>query len=248
MHATIQLNNKPFKIDLSKPIDLSITLSDDGENPLAWYLEKPEFEPVKSDNWVGKVSEGAAVNFIDLKFNPHAHGTHTECLGHITKEFHSVNDSLKSYFFLAEVISVLPENLGEDQVLSTQQIKVLLEGKNPEALVIRTLPNTNTKKSKNYSNTNWPYLQEKAAVYLREKGVQHLLIDLPSVDKEKDNGILAAHHAFWNIPKEPRKKATITELIYVPDTVKDGSYLLNLQMANINNDAAPSRPVLYKFI
>lgn len=248
MHATIQLKNERLTIDLSKPLDLSITLSDDGENPLAWYLGKPQFEPVKLDDWVGKVSEGAAVNFIDLKFNPHAHGTHTECLGHITKEFHSVNNSLKSYFFLAEVISILPVNFGEDQIIVVDQLKDLLEGKNPEAVIIRTLPNIDTKKSKKYSDTNWPYLQEKAAAYLREKGVQHLLIDLPSVDKEKDNGVLAAHHAFWDIPKNPRKNATITEFIYVPNSIKDGAYLLNLQVANINNDAAPSRPVLYKFI
>ncbi len=71
MHATIQLNNKPFKIDLSKPIDLSITLSDDGENPLAWYLEKPEFEPVKSDNWVGKVSRGFEKKSCQLQFFRH---------------------------------------------------------------------------------------------------------------------------------------------------------------------------------
>ena len=97
-----------------------------------------------------------------------------------------------------------------------------------------------------YSNTNPPYLLEEAAIYLREKGIKHLLIDLPSVDKEKDDGKLLAHKAFWDYPKNPRLLTTITELIYVPNKIKDGSYILNLMIASFHNDAAPSKPVLYK--
>jgi hypothetical protein len=36
-------------------------------------------------------------------------------------------------------------------------------------------------------------------LFLHESGIQHLLIDLPSVDKEKDEGKLLAHKAFWNV-------------------------------------------------
>ncbi len=79
-----------------------------------------------------------------------------------------------------------------------------------------------------------------------ERGIKHLLIDQPSVDKEEDGGALAAHKAFWNIPKNPELHATITELIFVPDEVEDGLYLLNLQVAPMENDAAPSRPVLFQ--
>ena len=81
---------------------------------------------------------------------------------------------------------------------------------------------------------------------LREMGVKHLLIDLPSVDKEKDNGKLLAHKAFWNFPENPRFEATITELVFVPNDVQDGSYLLNLMIAPFHNDATPSKPVLYR--
>jgi arylformamidase len=248
MHATINIQEELRTIDLSRPLDISIQLSDSSENPLAWYLDKPEIEPVKLKGWVGKVSEGASVNFNTIQFNPHAHGTHTEGVGHISKEFHSVQESLGSFFFTAEVISVTPEDFGEDLVLSIKQLKRLLHGKKTEAVVIRTLPNTSEKRSKKYSNTNWPYLHEEAANYLREQEVKHLLIDLPSVDKEKDDGKLLAHKAFWNFPEQPRYKATITEFIYVSNSIKDGSYLLNLQVANFKNDAAPSRPVLYEFL
>ena len=77
-------------------------------------------------------------------------------------------------------------------------------------------------------------------------GVQHLLIYLPSVDKESDGGELAFHHAFWGVPNNLQFDKTITELVYIKENIKDGSYILNLQVAPFENDASPSRPVLYQ--
>ena len=246
MNAKIEIDGKIIKVDLSKPIDISIPLKASDKNPIAWYLGQPKIKPVKDGEWIGKVSEGASVNFNNIAFNPHAHGTHTECLGHITPEFQSINKTLKTFFFLGEVISVVPESLGEDFFISKKQLKHLLKGKFPKALIIRTLPNTKVKKRTNYSHTNWAYLSEEAAIFIRELGIQHLLIDTPSIDKEKDEGKLVAHKAFWNYPRSPRKEATITEFVYVKNSLEDGKYLLNLQIAPFHNDASPSKPVLYK--
>ena len=248
MKAKITIHDEIKTIDLSTPLDISIVLKDSKDNPLAWYLAPPSIEPVSQDDWVGKVSEGASVNFNTIFFNPHAHGTHTECVGHISKEFYSVNEALKTFFFAAEVISVTPIEKGDDLVIASEEIKKKLTDKKPEAVVIRTLPNPLDKKTKQYSHSNWPYLSEETALFLRSIGVKHLLIDQPSVDKEKDDGKLAAHKAFWNYPAKPRHDCTITEFIYVPNTVKDGAYLLNLQMAPFENDASPSRPVLYRLL
>lgn len=252
MKITIQHNGVAFSADLSQPIDISIPLSNTDCNPIAWYIDKPVIEPVKMGDWVGKVSEGSSTNFNNIFFNPHGHGTHTECLGHITRDFYSVNQALKQFFFMAELVSVRPEEQGEDFVITKSQIEAVLNGKLPEAIVIRTLPNDAEKKSKNYSNTNPPYLEEAAAAYIRECGIKHLLIDMPSVDRESDEGRLVAHKAFWNVKDindlnaDARHDATITEMVYVNDEVKDGSYLLNLQIASFENDASPSKPVLYK--
>lgn len=254
MKATIIHNNTTFEVDLSQPIDISIPLSADDKNPLAWYIDKPVIEPVKMGDWTGRVSEGASTNFNNIFFNPHGHGTHTECLGHITKDFYSINKALKQFFFPAEVVSVQPEAQGEDLVITRKQLEMALSNKNPEAVVIRTLPNEAAKKSKNYSNTNPPYLDESGAFFLREIGVKHLLIDLPSVDREQDEGRLVAHKAFWNVTDvnnlnaDARHDATITEMIYIPDAIADGSYLLNLQIASFENDASPSKPVLYRIV
>lgn len=252
MKTTIQHNGTAFSADLSQPIDISIPLSDTDKNPIAWYIDKPVISPVKMGDWVGKVSEGSSTNFNNIFFNPHGHGTHTECLGHITRDFYSVNQALNQFFFMAELVSVQPEAQGEDFVITKKQIESALNGKTPEAIVIRTLPNDVAKKSKNYSNTNPPYLEEAAATFIRECGIKHLLIDMPSVDRESDEGRLVAHKAFWNVKdinnlnSDARHDATITEMVYVNDALKDGSYLLNLQIASFENDASPSKPVLYK--
>jgi len=241
-----------FEIDLSKPLDISIPLSNTDANPIAWYIEKPTIEPVKFGNWIGKVSEGSSTNFNNIFFNPHGHGTHTESLGHITREFYSINQCLKQFFFLAELISIDPENINGDKIITKEQIEKGLSGKTPEAIIIRTLPNFDSKKHKNYSKTNPPYILEKAATFIRESGIKHLLIDLPSVDREEDEGRLLAHKAFWNVKdvnnlnEDARLDCTITEMIFVDDSVKDGSYILNLQMAPFENDASPSKPVLFK--
>ena len=68
---------------------------------------------------------------------------------------------------------------------------------------------------------------------------------MPSVDRENDNGALAFHHAFWQVPQNPQFHKTITELVYVPDSLPDGDYILNLQTAPFENDASPSRPLLF---
>ncbi|MFT3795040.1 cyclase family protein [Flavobacterium sp.] len=252
MKATITQNHQTYTIDLSQPIDISIPLTHTDDNPIAWYIDKPVIEPVRFGDWVGKVSEGSSsTNFNNIQFNPHGHGTHTECLGHITRDFYSINQALKTFFFTAELITLRPYKHDEDQVITKIQIMAALEGKSPEALVLRTLPNETEKRHRKYSNTNPPYLDEEAARYMRKIGIRHLLVDLPSVDKERDEGKLLAHKAFWNVTDvnqlnpDARHDATITEMIFVPDAVPDGAYMLNLQIASFENDATPSKPVLY---
>lgn len=249
----LYLDNNNY-IDTNKGFDISIPLSNDEQNPLAWYVDKPVFEPVRAEGFVGLVTEGSSTNFRNIFFNPHGHGTHTECLGHITPEIHSVNKHLKTAFFTAEVITIEPEKRWNeqeelwDEVITKQQITEAITSEHVEAIILRTLPNTLTKKHKNYSSTNPAYLDVACIDVLNEKGVNHFLIDLPSVDRENDEGKLLFHHAFWQVPANPQFHKTITEFIFVSEEVKDGKYILNLQTAPFENDATPSRPVLFEII
>lgn len=247
LQAQFTHNNKNVIIDFSKPINLAIPLQGSSQNLTAWYVEAPKIEPVVADGWIGSVAQGGSVNFRNIQFNPHGHGTHTECVGHITPEIYSVNNCITQYFFWAKLISVLPENIQNDEVITKTQLQQLVSKTDKiEAVLIRTLPNNPDKLNKQYSNTNPPYLMEEAAQYLTEIGIKHLLIDTPSVDREVDGGELKSHHAFWNTKGKIRFDCTITEMFYADNKIEDGLYLLNLQFAAFENDASPSRPVLFK--
>ncbi len=247
MKASIEIDNKTYSIDLTKPIDISIPLRAGANNPHAWYVDDVRMEPVMNEHFIGDVNKGGAVNFRNIFFNPHGHGTHTECVGHISKEAFSINEELKQFFFTCNVISIEPEkNINGDSVITEKLLHTKISNKqNAEAIAIRTIPNANEKLHKNYANTNPPYLSVDAIQCLLQKNINHLLIDQPSVDREVDGGKLAAHHAFWEYPERTQKHRTITEMIFVPNDIPDGFYLLNLQIASFENDASPSKPVLY---
>lgn len=246
MKVAITISGKNYEADLSNSIDISLAVANITR---AWYINPPQMQPVRlGEHWVGSVAEGGSVNFFDLNFNPHAHGTHTECLGHVTREKESVNQVLKRSWFVAELISVETTDIANGRIITATEIDKKWQYQGVDCLIIRTLPNNHEKTKANLSNSNWPYLDVEAAKLIRERGINHLLIDQPSVDKEEDGGALAAHKAFWHLPENPRQHATITELIFVPNNVQDGLYLLNLQTAPIENDATPSRPVLFELL
>ena len=248
MIATIFHLGREYKVDFFRPLDISIPLSTDKTGASAWYVEPMKLEAVVMGDWVGDVNKGGSVNFRTVTFNPHGNGTHTECVGHISNEFYTINKNLDRFLFVAEVITILPFELENgDFVITRKQLEELLKDTGtPEALVIRTLSNGLNKLTTNYSNTNPPYILKEAISFLNELGVLHLLIDMPSIDKEVDGGKLEAHHEFWNYPENAQLNKTITEFIYVPNDINDGTYILNLQIAPFENDASPSKPVLYK--
>lgn len=248
MIAEIFYEDKKYRIDLSMPIDISIQLQPGNENLTAWYCPAPRFEPVMTEHFTGSVKLGGAVNFRDIYFNPHGHGTHTECLGHISLEDFFVNDLIGDFNMPAYLWTLTPEKLAnnDDVIMPNQIIAITDILNNTRALIIRTLPNDLYKKNKQYSNSNPPYIHPDAMRLLVAAGIEHLMIDTVSVDREEDGGKLEGHHIFWNYPNNPRFHCSITELIYVADEIKDGLYWLQLGIANFKNDASPSRPLLFQ--
>jgi kynurenine formamidase len=246
MKITFHYNNQPWSADLSAPIDLSILLKAGLGGVNCFWAPPVAYTPVVAGDFIGSIAAGGPVNFFNIAVNPHGNGTHTECVGHIAKERYTIGDCLTRYHFLAKLISLYPRKTDTgDRVIFKDQLESLLAPLEAEALIIRTLPNDNLKLQTNYSGANPPYLHHEAAEYLVDCGIMHLLLDLPSVDREEDGGRLLAHKAFWQYPQHTRREATITELIYVPNAVKDGFYLLNIQTAAFDLDASPSKPVIF---
>ena len=250
MKVSFQINDKLYTADLSHPIDLSIPLRAGLENPNCYRAPPVEIWPVVAGDFVGDTTKGGAVNFKNITLNPHGNGTHTECVGHIATESFTINDCLRRFHFLAKLATVYPTKMPDgDRVVLRKQMEELVQPGEAEAFILRTLPNDGHKLTANYSGTNPPYLHHEAVAYLVDCGIQHLLLDLPSVDREEDGGKLLAHRAFWRYglaADEIRKNSTITELIFVENEIQDGVYLLNLQIASLELDASPSKPVLFE--
>ena len=242
MIINIELKGKKYRTNLNRGIDLSSTLAKPGKEIKAWYVEESKKEAVTGDGWVGSVKEGSSVNFFNIMFNPHGNGTHTESYGHISEAWENVNDQLDHYHFIALFLEIEPEERDGDKVISWDSIKDKIPHWEFDALIIKA---GNYMEGHNFSNTNPPYFDAVVMDRIREGNVQHLLTDLPSVDREEDGGKMAAHKAFWNYPENPREGATISELLNIPSGIAEGLYLLNLQLAPFHNDATPSRPVIY---
>ena len=105
----------------------------------------------------------------------------------------------------------------------------------------------------NFSSKDAPFFSEEVGGFLRENGITHWLVDLPSVDREEDGGALLTHRNFWGldpfekkVSDKARSNATISELLFIDDCVEDGYWSLAMQVASIANDAAPSRPLLMR--
>lgn len=232
---SLRIDDKIYEVNLNEPLDISIPVKRDS-SPNAFQLPKPVFSTFKDGDFVGNVLQGGSCNVENISFSPHGNGTHTECHGHITKEENYINYVLDRYFFLAQLVSVSVEDY--TPVLA-QQLPELSRGK--EALIIRTHPNSLDKTFRDWNKYKTAWLSKEAVEKINDADFQHLLTDLPSLDKDND-ATLTAHHAFFQ--NNPKK--TVTEMIFVPDFIQDGIYLLNLMTGMFEADASPSKPVLYR--
>ncbi len=282
MILSIEINHQTYEIDALNPLNISIPLNFKGIQPNAYDVEKASSMAFEAGELIGDTRRGGSCNFEQVKLIPHCNGTHTECVGHITHERISVNDCLQDAFVLANLISVLPEKASktietyafeanENDLLITREVieealknsrfqipnskSEKAQGAMPQSLIIRTLPNDESKLSQTYLKEIPPFFSTEAIRFIAEIGVNHLLVDLPSIDRIFDGGKLSNHRIFWNVGQgefeinaETRIHNTISELIYVPNEIGDGNYLLNLQIAPFAADASPSRPVLFKLI
>ncbi len=268
MKAEIRIGKGVFGVDLGKPLDISIPIHFNGEQPNAYSMPRASAGSVRGGSFVGDTRQGGSCNVEEFHLIPHCNGTHTECVGHIALERISIHSTLECALLPATVVSLpaipanetketcRPEKQDGDLLLTKSALQKACRGLDPEfarALVIRTLPNPEEKKRTRYDGTPPPYFTVAAMQFINGLKTQHLLVDVPSVDRTIDEGKMTCHHIYWDVNEgshdvslDDRSRKTITEMIYVPDAVKDGTYLLNLQISSFVADASPSRPLLFE--
>ncbi len=262
MKADIHLDEKKINVDFSKGIDISIPLNFNGDQPNTYGVDRAVSKPYRDGIFIGDTRKGGPCNFETYSFTPHCNGTHTECIGHITKERVSILNSLNDEMIPSTLVTIRPKSSDEnynpklnleDLVITHKALEKELKNINAsflKAIIIRTLPNNVEKKYSDYVKKNPSFFSMEAMEYLVSLGVQHLLVDTPSVDRLFDDGYLTAHNIFWETNDKKinikTQNKTITEMVFICDKIKDGPYLLNLQVPAFVSDAAPSRPIIYR--
>jgi arylformamidase len=235
--------------------DISIPLRFNAAQPTFFGAAAASEQPLAGGSFVGDVRQGGSCNCSIHTFVPHCNGTHTECVGHITRERMSVRNLAVHHLSAALLITVEPQPSHGDRVITLEALQRAVGSHrlaDYHGLVLRTLPNDESKLTRNYdTDPPPPYFTTEAMSWIVEHGIETLVVDLPSIDRAQDGGRLAAHRIFWGVPQggtsgamATRAHATITEMAFIPNTVADGPYLLNLQVPPFMSDAAPSRPIL----
>jgi len=263
-----QAEGRTWRADLARPANLAIELEFGGAQPAFFGAPPAIARPLASGGFMGNVSQGGSCNCSTVTLTPHCNGTHTECIGHVVREAVSVNAVARDALLVARLVTIMPaaaDGSGEhsdpppragDRWITARALAEALPHDDPagcEALIVRTLPNPESKRRQQHgSDPAPPYFSIEAMRFVVERGYTHLVVDLPSVDRAEDDGRLAGHRIFWGLPAgsvrakdATRADATLTELAYIDASVADGPFLLNLQVAPFAADAAPSRPVLF---
>lgn len=268
MNARLQVDGREIRIDLARPFDLSVELDFDGPQVRHFGAPPASSQAFSVPGFPGSVGRGASCNCASITLIPHCNGTHTECAGHLTREPLHAHRVVPRGFLPALLLSAIPVSSGEtsessdpaphadDRLVTRGALHMGWPAKlpfAPRALVIRTLPNGPEKRARDYTDITPPYLTREAAQYLIEREIEHLIVDLPSLDRTHDEGRLTAHRVFFGLrpgeaalARASRSQCTVTELAYVTDEAADGPYLLQLQVPAINGDAVPSRPLLHR--
>jgi arylformamidase len=244
---TVEIAGRRWRVG-AQGRDISIPLGFDAPQPTFFGAAPASAAVVTAGSFIGDVQRGGSCNCSTYTLTPHCNGTHTECLGHVTAERLSVRDLSGEHFSPALLVSIAPTHVITRAALAAAVGSQALH--HYRALVVRTLPNTSDKLQRNYDRAPAAYFDAEAMHWIVSNGVTALVVDLPSLDRSDDSQ-LTTHRIFWGLPpgattaaQATRPNATVTELAFIEDSIADGQYLLNLQVAPFVADAAPSRPIL----
>ena len=273
MIISFQHGQQTYSADLDAGVSIARALTFGRADTSGDSGDGPTATPWTSGDFVGSVAAGGSCNVDAVSLVPHVHGTHTETVGHIVDTVDDLEaPAIREVAPLGLLATLLitvhpvagtqaraagetyrPPIEGTDQVITAGAIDAAISKadlKNVDAIVIRT--SVTGPQFSFASGEATPYLTNEAIESVNATHCRHLLIDLPSIDRLVDDGLLINHRLFWNVAdgstrlsNDSHPEKTITELITVPPELADGLYLLNLQTTAMIADASPSRPVLF---
>lgn len=261
--ATARIDGRTYTVELDRAVCIATPLRFDGRQPNAFGLPLATAAPFSAGTFVADTRAGGSVNCDVVTLAPHGNGTHTECVGHIAIERFAVADLLPSRLWTAALLTVRARPLAEssdtyppgqpdDLIVDAASLGDALAGvpgaTECDALVLR-IDGLDDLPTRRWSGETPPYFTVDAMASLAQGSWRHLLTELPSVDRDDDQGALLNHRAWWGVPVDRHvvspSERTITEMVVAPRSVPDGLYALTIEIPAFVLDAAPSRPSLF---
>jgi arylformamidase len=250
-------------VDFAAATSLALELDFNGAQPQHFGAPPASSTPFRIGSFEGDVAQGASCNCRSITLIPHCNGTHTEGVGHLTTGFRPLHqfvpiEPMPALLLTLELVSAadtsedsLPLPQAGDRLVTRAALLRHWPATlpvAPRALLLRTARSPAGQAS--CTQANPAYLTRQAAGELVQRGIEHLVVDLPSVDRSSDQGKLTAHRIFFGLPASAtdarlatRAQCTITELAQFPARIADGPCALQLQLAAFTGDAVPSRPI-----
>jgi kynurenine formamidase len=267
MIARLDWKGHDLEVDLAAGEPVAIPLDPHGPHPAFFANAPATARPLRTGAFLGDMRRGGSCNAEVIEVAPHCHGTHTECVGHVLPARRTVQDTIYRQPCLARLLTVSGTMAGhaeenrpveparEELLITRKELQEAEQGTQRagvEALLIRTRPNEPEKAARDYStDTRFPVLSSAAMHWIARRPLRHLLTDTPSLDHADDGGRLANHRTWWGLDGTAPQhdidagRRSVTEMIYVPDRIRDGLYWLHIELSPLVSDATPSRPVLY---
>ena len=190
MDFEIKLKSNLYRIDLKHPIDISIPLQFNGNQPNFFGVPQAASRAYQGNGFIGDTQQGGSCNVKEYSVIAHCNGTHTECVGHIVNQRISIQNILQDAIFPAVLLTVspqkamnspesyMPEKQDEGFMITRKEIQNAVEDSNKDflkALIIRTLPNDTSKMSRDYNQHPAPFFSIEAVDYISGLGIRHLL-------------------------------------------------------------------------
>lgn len=251
-------NGATRRFSLGEPVRVSreVLFSPQPKTPNAFYLPKASAKTVEFEGqFIGDVKRGGSCNVDILSYVPHGI-THLETSAHVLSPDSNPPtvkdippDRLSGVVYLVD-LTALPE---ETKTIPWQAVqKKLAQNKLPVRMLALKTRSSLLPQDYDFSGKDFLALSEDAAKGIHDYGIQCLLLDLPSIDPEHDEGKLLAHRAWFGLPRtginaEDKEKRALVELAWFGD-LEEGYYYAAITPPSFQANAVTTGIVFNRLI
>lgn len=232
-HSTLLLKIEDRVFTLQNPISVgrTISLQPQYRSSGAFHLPKFLTSTFEVGDFIGDMKRGGSCR-VDLhRYSPH-NLTHIESSAHIDENGITLDkidrNKLSGTVFLADLSSIISDFVKWEHLIDK------FDHTKMDALAIKTSSSL-LPQDKDFTQSDAMAVHHTTAQKFIDLGIDLIILDLPSMDKETDS-TLASHKIFFESDKTTRSQNVIIELAHFHN-LKEGYYYFVLTPPILQTDA-----------